>query len=288
MTQVGEKSKNSDGSTENDKGQNQTSAKAATKPPLNDNVIKAVGKRYVTERQLAEPVADHVALRWGDITKQGLPEEDKKLIIDKYPPAKNCIFSDPPKLNDDVKEVLSKNVKSRDEKIVERQRKISAGLGAAGLLINQFMNVENVDLKLIEKISDIGSIFSDLQHDENMIRKNLISSNINESFKNTLKEANPEEFLFGNDLEEKLKARELLEKSSKKLKSYKHPDSKNLRRPFYRPKHTKTTQLNGYRPHPASSRKDHWKDWKDQRSHYQPKERNYRQPKQQQQPNRRF
>lgn len=59
---------------------------------------------------------------------------------------------------------------------------------------------------------------ADLQHKEYSIRRSLILKNINASMKETLNATSVDEWLFGEKLEEKVKAAKTLETSSKSLK----------------------------------------------------------------------
>lgn len=89
-------------------------------------------------------------------------------------------------------------------------------------------------LPMVEILSGIIRIFSDLQREESAVRRSLIMKNINVSLRDTL--ASPDEWLFGTNLEEKIKATKTLEVFSKNLKPQKsYPTdsegSKNWRGP---------------------------------------------------------
>lgn len=179
-----------------------------------------------------------------------------------------------------MKDALHLSVYKRDERIVEKQKKITAALRASGSAINYILSHETIDPKMVAFLSDIGSILADLQHDENNIRKSLIMSGLNPTFKETLKGATPDQFLFGKDLEERVKLRELIERSSKKLRppsktSY-ASNPKNAKNPSRSRKST-AVQSDGNKP-PASQPPNHSK--KDQESYQrssQNKERSGRQ-----------
>lgn len=187
---------------------------------LNAEVKKAIGSRITTERVLAQPVCEELALRWEDIVvREGLPTKEKEVIFKKYNPSNNCLFIDPLALNLDFKASLHQTVCKRDDRIVDKQKKITVGLSAVSLAMNEVFAQKDINLQMVAVLSDVGSIFADLQHDEINIRKNLILSNHNPTFKETLKDSTPDQLLFGKDLEERLKLRELIEKSSKRLRA---------------------------------------------------------------------
>lgn len=234
---------------------------------LDVEILKAIGCRYLQDRQLSDPINDQMALRWEDIVKQGLPQEDREKIAKKYATPKNCIFMDAPKLNLDVKNSLAPSICKRDERIVEKQQKLASALSAVGLISNELLKYKPVNLKFLETASDLGSLITDVQHDEINIRKTLILANLNNAFKETLKDTTADAFLFGKDLEERVKARELIERSSKKLrptpKSTTFNNPKNLKTPARTRKPRPMTSSSGYKPTTSTRRNQaspHYKD----------------------------
>ena len=139
-----------------------------------------MGSRILLERQLTETICDELALRWEDIViTQGLPIQEKEAIFKKYTPPSNCLFIDSPTLNPDVKDALHPNVHKRDERIVDKQKKITTGLSITALVMNRVLKQKDVDLTMVELLSDIGSIYADLPNDENNIQKLYVESQSN-------------------------------------------------------------------------------------------------------------
>ena len=188
------------------------------KDEFNEDVVKAIGCRYLGEKQWSAPVCEQIALRWEDIFKKGMPKDDRDIIIKKYTLPINAGFIEPPKLNVDIKESLAMTVRSRDARIIEKQQKITAAVSALASILNESLKSNEINVKLVELASDASSILVDLQHDECNIRKNLILSNLNGDLKETLKDTTPDELLFGKDLQERMKAHEIIARSCKKLK----------------------------------------------------------------------
>ena len=80
----------------------------------------------------------------------------------------------------------------------------------------------------LETLSDASKIIADLQHDESVIRRNLILSSVDDSIKETLLATQIGEFVFGQDLEEKVKAAKALQCMAKDLKkSFKNTQSRS-------------------------------------------------------------
>lgn len=105
-----------------------------------------------------------------------------------------------------------------DSRIAGKQACITAGI--AGLLSTILKLDVSEKLPMIETLSGVIRLLSDLQRDESSIRRGLIikKKNINMSLRDTLVLTVPDEWLFGKDFEEKLKAAHALEIYGRKLK----------------------------------------------------------------------
>ncbi|XP_076283313.1 uncharacterized protein LOC143210388 [Lasioglossum baleicum] len=189
------------------------------KQSLAPELLEAIGKRLDPSRTMASPILEDIAIRWADILRQGLPEEEKKELRRKYPIPENCITMEPPKLNPQIRATLLDPLISRDKKIVEKQQKVSVCLAALGPMLGDLLrgNTPN-KLSLITTLSDVSRLLVDLQQDESQTRRLLIVSKLNNAMKDTLISSNLDEWLFGKDLEERLNAAKVMERSSKNLK----------------------------------------------------------------------
>lgn len=76
-------------------------------------------------------------------------------------------------------------------------------------MLNDLLKDKEINISLVEITSDAISVLTDLQHDGNVIRRNLIIANLSSNFGETLRETSPDEFLFRKRLDERLKARDL-------------------------------------------------------------------------------
>ncbi|CAH1969169.1 unnamed protein product [Acanthoscelides obtectus] len=83
---------------------------------------------------------------------------------------------------------------------------------------NQLVAVVPFSGEFFEKLSDAGRLLSDVHHTLSVSRKELAILNLNKEWKETLIDSPVDEWLFGEDLEERLKAAKSLQFSSKQLK----------------------------------------------------------------------
>ncbi|XP_071568169.1 uncharacterized protein [Temnothorax nylanderi] len=210
---------------------------------LEADVLEVFGERIRPERVLAPAVHSHLAAIWCEIIEKGLPAEDRKTSLKKFPPPENCVLMDPPKLNLEVKAALDSTIQKRDERIVEKQEKIAASLAGVGKTIELLLKSNLVDKKkFLEPLTGVAKLLADLQHDETSIRRSLILKNIKAPFKDTLKDLSSDEWLFGKELSEKIKAAKVLQQSTKDLKpSFKQSSDKGKY-----PKNSKGPPHQGY------------------------------------------
>ncbi|XP_043270122.1 uncharacterized protein [Venturia canescens] len=185
---------------------------------INAQILELMGKRVSDTRAMSDAIPTELAIRWEEILQRGLPLEEVSSIMKKYTPPVNASFIDPPRINPEVNGAISEPNKKRDERIVVKQNKISACLSVVGKMFQAVLCEKQEKFMLLEQLSDVGRLLSDLQHDESSVRKNLILANLNTPFKEVLAKTTADELLFGKSLEEKIKAAKILENSSRELK----------------------------------------------------------------------
>lgn len=204
---------------------------------LSDDIINAIGKRSIEPRVLAPPLHSQLAVRWEDVIKQGLNNEEKIDLIKKYPLPENCIFSDPPKINSEIKPIVQQTLLTRDMRIVAKQEKIAAGLAAISKALTHIVKdgKDIGDLPAIESLTDAIRLLADVQRDESMIRRSLILSKISTSLKDTLSETTCSAFLFGEKLDETVKSAKALEVTAKQLRAASKPQVNRTPKNSYNP-----------------------------------------------------
>ncbi|KAL7299205.1 hypothetical protein TKK_0007801 [Trichogramma kaykai] len=226
--------------------------------------LNAIGKRLNQERVFAAPLREEIVSRWKDVIDEGLPDKEKEDIMKKYNLPENCKFSDPPKINTEIKTVVPQTVISRDTRIVVKQHKIVACLSAIsklfGLLTKDGRDLQ--DLPAIECLSDTLKLLADTLRDESMIRRSLIIANINTSLRDTITNTKCGEFLFGEKLDEIIKTAKAVAATVKDLRMPKKitPKPKNLNNPPRQPPRRNYPTSGGQKSRKPSNRNDKKKD----------------------------
>lgn len=174
-----------------------------------------------TTKVYGPPIHQQIADRWLHIFKSGLESEKRKELLLKYPAPDNSRYFETPKLNPMVTQAINESVLKRDERLGNKQAQIGASLAAIGLVISQLLEKQEggEDNKvIIGRLSDAGRLLSDLHHSESVTRKDLVSLNLNREWKDTLSQSVSDEWLFGGDLEDRLKNAKNIQQSSNQLK----------------------------------------------------------------------
>lgn len=190
-------------------------------PTLNQDILAVLGDEVCITKVYGASIHQQIADRWLHIFKSGLESERKKGLLLKYPAPDNSRYFEAPKLNPMVAQAINESVLKRDERLGDKQAQIGASLAAIGSVVSKLLEKQEggEDNKaMIEPLSDAGRILSDLHHSESITRRDLVSLNLNKEWKDTLSQSMSDEWLFGGDLEERLKNAKNIQQSSNQLK----------------------------------------------------------------------
>ncbi|XP_031350598.1 uncharacterized protein LOC116176254 [Photinus pyralis] len=199
-----------------------------------------MGDDRIEEKTLSKPIQPVIAERWTNILTNGLTEEVKKALIDKHLPPENLQALLAPKLNPEIKAAIPEGALRRDARLQLWQKQIGAATSAvASGLSSMLKEGADVNKGFIETLSDVGRLLSDLHFCESFSRRELLSLQLNKDLKDTLKNTNITDFIFGENLDTNIKSAKDLEKSAEQLKLQKkvfRPAAsgkpENSRRPF--------------------------------------------------------
>lgn len=220
---------------------NQDTAKAI-EADLDPDILQALGERIHPDRELAPPIHTKFVSGIEEVIKKDLPADKRKSLMGKFPSPENCLMMDPPKLNPELKACLQEAIAKRDLRIVEKQVTITASLAGMLNILTKITSLKSDDKLPIKDLTEalwgILQLIADLQHVESSIRRSLILKNINASMKETLNATAVDTWLFGEKLDEKVKAAKTMVNSSKNLRPNSHHNQttqpKNSKRPLRR------------------------------------------------------
>lgn len=186
---------------------------------LESGILKLLGDEPVNKAVEGPPIHTAIVSRWTSVLKNGLSEETSQELLQKHPIPGNFRSLQVPKLNPEVSAALSPQLLRRDERLVQKQQLLTSSISAiAGTLSLMVEGKEGVVDQHIQSLSNAGRLLCNLHHADTITRRELISINLNKDLKDTLTDAPIGTLLFGEALEERVKAAKNLEKSSEELK----------------------------------------------------------------------
>ncbi|KAM0730411.1 hypothetical protein ACS0PU_002740 [Formica fusca] len=187
--------------------------------PLNEEVLKILGKDLASPPDPEQNMHPDLASRWRFVLSKGLPKEVKKEILDKYSRKSFCCL-EVPELNPEIKASLNETASKRDDHFCYSQNLAGSALSALSLAITKLFSKDEAldNLKLIEYISDAEKLIAELHHKESIARRAFILPGLQKKTKTLLENTDIGPLLFSDKLGEKLKEARSLEKMGKDLK----------------------------------------------------------------------
>ncbi|XP_044763671.1 uncharacterized protein LOC123320416 [Coccinella septempunctata] len=167
-----------------------------------------------------------------------------------------------------------------DQRVQKSQNQIGAAITAIAQALNEAVEEESLNTRLIERLSDAGRILTAVHFEESSLRRGLIHPGINDKLKEALSSTAVDGYPYGNNLGEKIKETKALEKASGDLKIPKKPtkqtttkgrkplNSKSLPPavPIYprgrQPVHRKKNEYQGKRRYHAANKQQQRSTWK--------------------------
>ncbi|XP_051162413.1 DNA topoisomerase 1-like [Leptopilina boulardi] len=166
-------------------------------------------------------IHDSIVEKWTNYLKLGLQKDEKKVLIEKYPTAKNFPMLKAPDLNPEIKELAKGIALKKDSFYIASHTMLSADMNAIALCIDELLTQKepNID-QIISRLGDSGRLLSGLHHSLSISRRITLTSSI-ESLdplvKSVATDCVVDKQLFGEDFAEKYKKAKTLEKTSKEL-----------------------------------------------------------------------
>ncbi|KAL0879612.1 hypothetical protein ABMA27_003331 [Loxostege sticticalis] len=166
---------------------------------------------------IKESLHKQIAERWCEILNKGLKKEEKETITKENPAFENVPKMTAPRLNKEVAAALNDTAKRRDQVIENRQKQMSTALACIGQALQLCLG-DKKNLTIIKKMNEAGRLLCDSIFLETKARRNLVLSTINKDLKESLQETESADYLFGENLTEKIKTAKAVQKSGKELK----------------------------------------------------------------------
>ncbi|CAH2086589.1 unnamed protein product [Euphydryas editha] len=215
-----------------------------TEDVLDEEIINILGDAP-DELSYGPPIHKELALRWTNAIKNGLLKEKKKEIMKKYLPPENCKTIDAPKLNLEAQAAVSEAAVKRDKAIASKQSQIGSALTALAMAFEQLSKNGKENISVINYVSDAARLLCDHQNQESNMRRNFILQGLEQTTRDSVKDTEIDQWLFGESFAEKLKASKAIKKSGQEISLNK--SKKSQQQTQRKPLNYKGPVMNQYR-----------------------------------------
>ncbi|XP_061719837.1 uncharacterized protein LOC133526977 [Cydia pomonella] len=190
---------------------------------LDDSILKVLGNSHEKPQQWGKKIHNQIAERWESVLMNGLDKQEKEDMLKQstYLPPENCPHLIVPKLNPETAAACSELSRKKDGYIEIRQKMLSASISGLACALEKVINeVEpnDVKLQLLEVINNTVKILADTFYNENKSRRMLILSGLDKEIRDTLIETQPDKYLFGENLYEKIKTAKTMGKTGREIR----------------------------------------------------------------------
>lgn len=231
---------------------------------LADDLDMFLGSEPDSNNDLGKKIHSTLAERWSQILLQGLQKDSETELTSKYKVPVNCPSLIPPDINPEMLSILSSSQTGRDKYYHQMQGQLGKGLTALSASITYLQDhcvsiPTDIRNQLLPSLCDSGRLFCNLFNSITKSRRALILPLLNKNVKDVIENTPPsDKFIFGTDLNEKIKEVKNVETTAKELKQKFKPQSivrhkpergggggRGVQRPREQPKNG---PLNQYRP----------------------------------------
>ncbi|BES97093.1 unnamed protein product [Nesidiocoris tenuis] len=190
---------------------------------LDDSLIEIIGKDPEASGPDPKPLNEAIVHRWRHTLGNGLAKDERVTLLDKIKTPPNLMELNPPILNEEVSNVISKSTKLKDYHLTNLQLLLGKSLSALSVPLeillskNNGISPENNKL-LLEHVSSSAKLVAHSFHLISQTRRQGLFPSLNSSVKEILEKSPPSTHLFGSDLSDKIKSAKSIQNVSKDLK----------------------------------------------------------------------
>ncbi|XP_034944884.1 uncharacterized protein [Chelonus insularis] len=184
---------------------------------LDADALRILGEEPVEEKPMLV-LHSNVANRWKKYLSEGLRKEVKESLFEKYP-RKGKLPFEPPILNEEVAGNLKESVLKRDKYFCTTQMLAGSALVALAPVIESLATLKDSDsIKRLEQVWDAAKLLIEIHKSQTVARRACILPTLSKQWATALEKREPDNFLFGEKLTEKVKEIKAMEKVGEEMK----------------------------------------------------------------------
>ncbi|XP_071578073.1 uncharacterized protein [Temnothorax nylanderi] len=216
---------------------------------LEPEVLEILGVDPSKPKNAEIVLQEELEARWSYWLSTQVGKEEMDKLLDQYPRESSKCFFEAPKLNPEIAAMSAATLIQRDQKFVATQNMVGSALVALGSAIFSLLVDEEIDkLELLRRLCDSGKLMTQIHRGLSTARRAFVSSSLNKQIRDALESTNPDKFLYGSNLSEKVKEVKTMTKIGLDLKplpvKQNKPGTLNSKGPFVRFKKSQT----GFKP----------------------------------------
>lgn len=189
---------------------------------LEPNILSLLGDEPISEEKFGPCIHKDVACRWSDILVNGLKDEIKKEISQRYETPENLKLIQPPVMNLEIKAACNENVLKRDNILVDKQKLLATAItgvaNTVSMLLTSDLKNDEYKNQALKCLSDTGRLLCHLHFTETQTRRTFLLPCLNKEVKDNIKDLKRDNSLFGKDLQESLKSMKAITKTGAELR----------------------------------------------------------------------
>ena len=181
----------------------------------NAELLQLLGDDPNQSKALDINIHDSISVRWKHYAKKRLPTDEKEELLAMFV---RPDFLEAAVLNREIQRILKEGAAKRDGYMKEVQILAGSALVALGSLSTALLiEKESIDQQtFFERLRDAGKFLTEIIARQTESRKAFIIPALSKEFKEMMSDAKTDKFLFGEDMGQKIKDVEAMEKVSKK------------------------------------------------------------------------
>ena len=187
---------------------------------IDEEVMEILGEDPLKVKTLDTKLHSEIQKRLKFWFDNGIDKEERETLLEKYKVPSGL---ETHKLNPEISLKLAKHSRARDMFMSKRQQLAGSAISSIGWamtnIIEDKISIDKPNKNfLLERLNDACKLISDSMHSQTRSRIALILPAIDKDTRGILEDTEPGEFLFGNNLSEKIKDAKKMEKLALNLR----------------------------------------------------------------------
>lgn len=206
---------------EMDENQNSNDPLVNKEMTVSDEMLEILGDDPSATNEIAVKFHPELKRRWEKWMQEGFPEENKKVILQKYP-RKQDLYTEAPKINLEIAPIMSEIAIKRDQHFLESQNCVGSAISALAAAVSMILEdpSDGIDQEVLTKyLCDVGKLLTDVFYQQSIARKSFITPLLKKAVKPTVEAIKSDEWLYGKKFAEQVKEVEAIGKACATLKA---------------------------------------------------------------------